>query len=425
MKLFEIKRGYCKTKIRILGIKFSIKRGLDYTAQVTSNYKNQILRLQKKYKHEKIIVGFLVSEPAKWQYQSVYEELDKSKYFEPVILVTEMSCVHRGKKAFYKTIEECKAFFDSKKMNVKYAYDTEKKQYIPLNTLGIDVLFYQQPWELDESQYPIKTSESMLTCYSPYGLHLINFSGEYMEYFHRYLWKMFVENDKITEALNEGLKKPATNCQSVGYPKLDIYSIPDNKTDEKADKPMLIYAPHHSFEADGILCATFQSNGKDILQLAQKYKDKINWVFKPHPRLKQALISNGIMQEKEIEEYYAAWQQLGIIYEGGDYFDLFKKSSGLITDCCSFLGEYLPSKQPIFHLRERKVNFHAWVEAILDSYYQIRDMKTLQNEIERVVINKDDYKKTEQLEKIKQIYDKRERSSQKIMQTIVNVLEQQ
>lgn len=421
MKLFEIKRSTTKTKIMILGVKFSVKRKYCCTKKVTSNYEKQLRRLQEKYGHQKIRVGFLVSEPAKWQYQSVYEELDKSEYFEPVILVTELYCAHEGKKVFYKTIEECKAFFDSKNMNTVYAYDRKQKQYISLDKLGIDILFYQQPWEVAEIQQPIKASASMLTCYSPYGLHLIEFYGSYMEHFHRYLWKMFVENDQITECLNKKVKTPITNCQNVGYPKLDIY-FEEEKTDKKADKPMIIYAPHHSFEADGILCATFQSNGKDILKLAQKYKNEINWVFKPHPRFKQAAIRNGIMSESEVEAYYAAWEKLGTIYEGGDYFDLFRQSAGLITDCCSFLGEYLPTQKPIFHLREHKVNFYDWVETMIGSYYQIRDIKTLENELERVILKNDDYKKAERLEKIKLIFDEKEKSVQKIMQVLVQAL---
>lgn len=373
MKIFSVKQTDTKIKIIILGIKFSIKYIPHYEQKIATNYAKQIKRLQKKYGKEKIKVGFLVSEPAKWQYQSVYEELDKSEYFEPVILVTEMMLVHDGEKSYYKTIEECYDFFKSKNLKTQYAYDKKAKQYISIKDLNIDILFYQQPWQLSRKQQPLEVSKSALTCYVPYGLHLIEFFGSYMDYFHKNLWKMFVEKEQIIEMFNEKRKEPVANCEIVGYPKLDIYF---SKNEEKYDnqKPIIIYAPHHSLEKDSIACATFQTNGLDILKMAEEYQNQITWVFKPHPRFKQAVIKNKVMTENEIDQYYKRWQNIGIIYEGGDYFELFKKSSGMITDCCSFLGEYMPTKNPVFHLTERPVKFNQWAKNIISGYYSIGDI---------------------------------------------------
>jgi len=67
-------------------------------------------------------------------------------------------------------------------------------------------------------------------------------------------------------------------------------------------------------------------------------------VFKPHPRLKYELVQHGIMTMAEADEYYDAWRSIpnASVYEQGNYFGLFVESTLMITDCISFLGEYLP-----------------------------------------------------------------------------------
>lgn len=75
------------------------------------------------------------------------------------------------------------------------------------------------------------------------------------------------------------------------------------------DKFKIIYAPHHSF-TDGMHFATFLENGKFILELAKKYKNKTTWLFKPHPKLEYALIKENLMTEDEVRQYYKEWEKL-------------------------------------------------------------------------------------------------------------------
>lgn len=43
-----------------------------------------------------------------------------------------------------------------------------------------------------------------------------------------------------------------------------------------------------------------------------KCHPEFKWVFKPHPRLKNALIKNNIMSEEEVERYYSEWEKIGL-----------------------------------------------------------------------------------------------------------------
>ena len=419
MKILGFKHNIHKTKITLFGLKLTIKH--DCVAKVQKNYRKKCRRLSQKFGKEKIKVGFLVTEPAKWQYQSLYEDLEKSDCFEPIVLVTQFMFVHNNTfKSYYKTIDDCYNFFKEKNLRVRYVYDVERKCYEHAKNFDVDILFYQQPWDLAVEQSPMVVSKYALTCYISYGMHLIFYHGCYQENFHQLLYKMFVENEEVISYFEELIKTKVVNCIPVGYSRLDSYSENTNNININTNKPIVIYAPHHSFEAEGIGCATFAQNGREILEMARYYQDKVLWIFKPHPRFKTAVILNKIMTEKEVVDYYAAWMEIGLVYDSGDYIELFKKSSALITDCCSFLGEYLPSKKPVFHLWSNKVHFTKFAKSFLDSYYRIEDMETLKKDFENVIFNGNDYKKKERLSKISLVYDETAKVSDKIMRYLVS-----
>ena len=84
------------------------------------------------------------------------------------------------------------------------------------------------------------------------------------------------------------------------------------------------------------------------------------------------------MTEKEVEKYYAEWEKVGIYCNSADYFEIFKKSKLLITDCASFLVEYFPSKHPVIQPRNRfSPKFLHMVKTITDTYYQPYNLKEL------------------------------------------------
>jgi len=117
----------------------------------------------------------------------------------------------------------------------------------------------------------------------------------------------------------------------------------------------------------------------------------LNWVFKPHPRLKLQVIKDGIMTENEINRYYDEWGKIGMVYDHGDYFDIFKNSDALITDCSSFLSEYLPTMMPVIHLISKNMVAPNPISKVTSShYYKARDLKELEFYLNDVIINKND-----------------------------------
>ena len=403
--------------IRIFGIKIKIKRNA--STLVAENQKKKINEIRNKIGKEKIRVGFLVSESSKWSYGSIYDLFERNPRYEPVILITQLEIVHSGKTADYLPIEECFNFFKDQGYRVDWAYDNASNSYLDIDEKKIDLLFYQQPWELPPKQMPACVSKSALTLYVPYGENNMPAPEEYMRIFHGFLWKYFIKNKEYQDDLERSVGYEFNNCYCVGSPKLDVY-LTGKETKVDKIKPKIIYAPHHSFEESSLRTATFQSNGKQILELAERTSKSIDWVLRPHPRFKMAVIHNGIMNREEIDDYYKRWRKIGDICEGGDYFKLFKSSSGLITDCISFLAEYLPTKAPVFRLvnDKQRVAYSRWMEIVLRSYYNEGTYNDFERDFKRVILNGDDWKFDERVANVPLVVDYTSTSASKVFDII-------
>ena len=172
----------------------------------------------------------------------------------------------------------------------------------------------------------------------------------------------------------------------------------------------------------GIHLSTFKENYKFMLEFA-KHHPETTWLLKPHPRLKYALLRNKIMTMEEIEKYFNEWREIGSIYEQGDYFDIFKTSDMMITDGCSFLGEYLPTTKPLIRLvsaNAQKLNKLG--EKIVSGYYEINNNDEFEKQFCDIVINKNDYKQNIRKDLTKEIIDENETSSHKIYSYILKTI---
>lgn len=384
------------------------------------NYKKKLEELHSRKNTTPIRVCFLVRENQKWSYQSLYELLDKSEDFEPIVLVSLLWLSHIGKDPTRNNLVENYNFFKEKGMNVQYAY--ENGEYLDLHNFEPDIVFYDQQWDLPKIHQPTSVSEFALTCYVPYGVGLFNLKDDYTSNFHRLLFKFYIENEITYERF-----KKADNCYIAGNPKFDFYSESISVNEEKLwKKPTckkIIYAPHHSLDKKGMNLATFKKNGKFILKYAKTHPET-TWVFKPHPRLKYALLRNKIMSEDEINKYYDSWQRIGNVIEDGNYFDLFKTSDLMITDCCSFLAEYLPTDKPIIRLTiNNKTNFNSLGKLINESCYEVKDNKELEFWLSRLLFRKNmDSKQSLRAVAISNLVDLSKKSSKQIYTNICEEL---
>ena len=416
-KIFSAKNIDNHKVITILGIRFKFKKTINYNKR----YNNILKRLRST--KNKIKIAFLVSENQKWGYQSLYDLLASDNRFEPIILISLLTTVHHGFDNTRNNLKENFDFFKSKGMNVDFCY--KNGEYIPLETFKPDIVFYEQMWDLPPHYMPDYVSNFALTCHVNYGLAFFNNENNFTPYFHQCLWRYFVDNFINIKRYKKYDRIKSKNCLYLGYPKLDAYL--ENKSSNISisncsNKKIIIYAPHHSFEENGLKLATFKTSGKFILDIAKRNNDII-WIFKPHPRFKIAVLQNHIMSESDIDVYYKEWENLGYVYTQGDYISIFKDSDLLITDCASFLGEYLPTKNPIIRLvNSEATEFNEFGKRISNCCYNVKNNEELEKLFNQIVRNEYDPKIKYRLNTIKILMDEKKSSSSKIFEYLKKVV---
>jgi hypothetical protein len=158
--------------------------------KIFKRYKKIIKKLQKK---KRIRVIFLISENSKWKAQSLFDLMAKSEKFEPIIALTVLNSVHKGDDITRNNIDEDYNYFKSKGMQVVLAY--KDNQFQDLKYFNPDIVFYQQPWDINKLQSPKEVSKYALTYYIPYYVNNYELQPiEYEQELHRFVYKYFVLN---------------------------------------------------------------------------------------------------------------------------------------------------------------------------------------------------------------------------------------
>ena len=372
---------------------------------------------------KRIRVIFYTNEPQKWSYESLYRAFESSPHFEPLVVVVPRYAVHIGKDPTRMPLEEQYAFYKDRGYHVEYGY--EDGRYLDIKTFEPDVFFYLQLAEVPGIDDPEIVSKYALTCYCPYSFSLTDYRKEYLPRFHRLLYRYYVVHEWTRERFEGYAKGNSENCVVVGYPKLDVYfkdMAPDaDKYWKEPSKVRIIYAPHHSVGEghDFFRFSTFPDNHQVLLDLAKETRDRTTWIFKPHPMLRQAVTHAGIMTEEELDAYFRAWSEVGQVYDEGDYFDIFKSSDLMITDCASFLAEYLPSGHPLIRLvNSQSCALDKLGNRLSDCHYNVHSEAELRQAFEELVFRKNDYLASHRNEIAASMIDHGEKAADKVLRDL-------
>jgi len=415
--LFGINKGNTHTKINFCGLKFSVKHNFEKVHNESAkNYEATLLRLKEKYKsNTPLKVLFYVMEKQKWGYQSLYEAMDKDPAFEPLVVVSCVTDDDLELKPERCSIEENLAFFKDKGMNVVSVF--ENNEHLDLLKLNPDIIFYQQPWYIPDLQHPIRMSKYSLCCYCSYSIATSKTASMRKPLFFYNIWKYFLAHDCMKEEYLSWMKYNSESLVVTGHPKLDVFK--NYKFDGDFDnKHYVIYAPHFSLGKSILNFATFDWSGQFMLEYAKKHPE-INWVFKPHPRFRSFFLENNIMTEEELDSYYNEWKKIGLLYDDGDYFDFFKNSDAMITDCGSFCVEYFFTGKPLLHMISEKSKPHSALNRLVNSnHYSIFNKETLNSYLNEVLIKKNDFLKETRLKAKNEIFPNNLDSSQNIINYI-------
>jgi len=413
--MFNFKKLF--KKIRIFSYEQKAKNVAELNIKTLNRIKNKL-----NNPDEKLNIIFLVNEKGKWSSQSLFNEFKKENRINVRIVVDicpyKSLAGHIKKEYFFQDYDFFKSI-DKKAINL-YAKKIFKQLYF--KALHPDIIFFEQPWGI--GHYASKMKGKALCVYLPYSFLLTaNNSMHYnLRSFHPFLWKYFTQSEEHKNLYLSFDKEAEDKLVVAGYAKLDVYFDNDEIDDTnlwkitKKENPNIkrvIYAPHHSFNKDSLGLSTFDWNNQYFLSLAKENKN-IQWIYKPHPALKHRVIKYKLMREKEYDDYVAQWDSLSNakVFDSGNYFDIFKTSDALITDCASFLAEYLPVKKPIIFIDSKKsIGFNPIGEKITENYYIASNIEELNDIIEKVIIEGDDYLQDKRMESLKYVMPNNDKSS--------------
>jgi hypothetical protein len=348
---------------------------------------------------EKVKVAFFIMYLDSWKYDYLYQLMEKNPTFDPVILLCPV--INFDRAHMLETMEEAYVHFKGKGYHVIKSYNEQADTYVDARKeINPDIIFYQTPYygQID-NRYFITEFFDKLTCYVPYAIDTINnFSFCYNHPFHNYLWRFFLPTQYHLKYVKEISYCKGDNGLVTGYPGVDFYLDSQYKANDVwkiKDRSLkrIIWAPHHTMTAnEPIHFSCFLFYYQTMLDMADKYKDKIQIAFKPHPLLRSKL--NRLWGKEKTDNYYAAWDALpNGMFTDGLYSDLFMTSDAIIHDSGSFIAEYLYTCKPAMRTDNPKQvlnEFNDFGLDCLDCYYHAKNAEDIERFIVDVVLNGND-----------------------------------
>lgn len=345
-------------------------------------------------------VAFFIHDAAKWKYEGVYRCFEKDERFNPYIVIVPFAA---GSVTGYNVEENMMKTYSYFKTTHKVClpYDANSKKIFDIRGTEFepDLIFYMNCWHEcgKYKQFSYRHNWDKLQAYVPYAWMI---SARYIEHFnrdfHNCMWKIFYEtplhvNMSKQYAINKGI-----NAVSSGYPMLDVFFdsnyVPNDSIWKKQGKrkKRIIWAPHHHIYEKN-RCANFLFVYDLMIQLAKKYENEVQFIFRPHPELAKKLdfCVSGWNEQKR-KEYYSVWENMpNTQIELGDYIDMFLTSDALIQDCGSFTAEYLATGKPMLFMEANKEVIAGWNEcgkAIASHLYLSDKGAGVEDFIQNVVI---------------------------------------
>lgn len=323
-------------------------------------YHRAIERLRKQ--QTPIRVVFFLHQASNWKYDYLYRMMEVDPYFDVSVLVCERMSID-DKNERISEMEKCYAMCLERGYHTIKGYDVENDKITNPSYLKPDIIFYCNPYaRFYREGYFMNNFKKTLICYANYSYEIIPFRWAFTGDLQNLAWKYFCESRGHQQLVSLYSPVKGRNTIVTGYPVIDAYMANNGNEGEWkiADRKIkrIIWAPHQSIydakmshEAAVVQFSTFLLYADFMLELAEKFKDKIQIAFKPHPFLKRNLYNHSEWGQKKTDKYYALWENgENTCFVEGDYIDLFCSSDALIHDSGSFTAEYLCTRKPCMFL---------------------------------------------------------------------------
>lgn len=368
---------------------------LKHSIQLRYCYRFHKRALRKLKNKNTIRCVFFATFEETWKYDDVYRLMQKNERFDPIILVCPI--VNYGYDNMIQRMNQCYSFFKQKGYSVQMAYDVKRSSYLDVRkNLNPDIIFYTNPYlGLIDNRYFVTEFRDVLTVYVPYFFNdTADYELAYDEFLMNVVWRRYLETDMHLSMARKYSRNCGKNAVVTGYPGIEPflkkkYENVDGiwKIKDRSFK-RIIWAPHHSIYAtDQYKYASFLLFSDVMIELANKYKDQVQFAFKPHPLLRNKL--ENVWGKEKTEKYYSEWAQMSntTIVEG-DYVDLFWSSDAMIHDSGSFIAEYLYLNKPVMRTLngcDLSTLHNQFGLRCLDSHYKARTAEEIEAFIQNVI----------------------------------------
>ena len=364
------------------------------------SYRHRHARLLKRVRSSQapVKVLFLVSEISKWKTRALFKLMARTSRYSPVIGVGLDDCeTHLPAEERKALLERRMKWFQERQYACVPVFDADKCRALELRELHPDLVFYQQPWQIPKQHQPNAVSRFALTFYVPYCMaDFGNLEAECLMPFFGQLFAYFVQSGSWASLYRSAAHRRGCRFVASGHPMIDQFRRSDDTApSQDGSDGCIIYAPHWTFRHPGrndlYPYGTFNGNGRQILDYAKRHPEW-QWVFKPHPLLRAALVEHGLMTKEEADAYYAEWEALGKACYDADYPPLFVASRAMITDSGSFLVEYGATGNPLIHLKphDSRIRTLPPNRELFESYYSATNLDAMHAAFSMVLERRED-----------------------------------
>lgn len=357
----------------------------------------KLKEIQKKYqKNEKIKIIYFVEDSSIWKLDGVYSQFDKHPNFEQLILITPT--IVFGEEYRVRELDKTYDYFVRRGYKVLKSYDKLSDSYINIaEDLDPDLIFHARPYKTGMDQrFYIDKFLDRLNLFVNYGYDIDNSSRQiYRSLTTNAAWAVFLESEIQHDIYTHQSFIKGKNAVISGYPGVDDieYKVRLNNASWKIDDPVfkrIIWAPHHTINAEDFLgYSNFLEYADFMLEVADQYKEQIQFSFKPHPSLKQKLYAREDWGVEKTDDYFKKWETLrNTQVDTGPYIDLFNSSDALIHDSSSFTAEYLHTGKPVMFLKKDSVDekLNVFGKKVLEQHYIAHNKQQIIEFIENVIL---------------------------------------
>lgn len=364
----------------LLRIKFYCYHKLNnkrrYYLHTHKQYKNNLRILNNKLssKDEKIRCVYFALFNSIWKCDGMYQLMEENPHFEPIVLVCPI--VNNGKDNMLQRMEECYNQMKKKGYKVVKSYNKEMNAYINVkDDLNPDIIVYTNPYKgLIDDRYYITNFENVLTIYIPYFFgNNIDYNTFNNQYLHNIVWRLYCETQTHKEYYQRYQDYKGRNVVCTGYPGIDGFLKESHFNTKLSHLKTIIWAPHHTVNSNNTVnFSCFLKYYDFMVKTAEKYQDKVHFVFKPHPLLINKLYK--LWGKEKTDSYYHLWDSMpNTSLNDGEYVDLFLTSDAMIHDSGSFITEYLYTHKPVMRTMndiDPKTMYNDFALDVLGVYYK-------------------------------------------------------